>query len=74
MEGETEIYLTEQQALAERFNDVPLWIRPQSFFQTNPAVASQLYATARDWVRQLPVNHMWISSAAWGLWFTLRDA
>ncbi len=51
MEGETEIYLTEQQALAERFNDVPLWIRPQSFFQTNPAVASQLYATARDWVR-----------------------
>ena len=51
--------LTEQQALAERFNDVPLWIRPQSFFQTNPAVASQLYATARDWVRQLPVNHMW---------------
>lgn len=59
MEGETEIYLTEQQALAERFNDVPLWIRPQSFFQTNPAVASQLYATARDWVRQLPIKHMW---------------
>ena len=59
MEGETEIFLTEQQALAERFNDVPLWIRPHSFFQTNPAVASQLYATARDWVRQLPVNHMW---------------
>lgn len=59
MEGEMEIFLTEQQALAERFNDVPLWIRPQSFFQTNPAVASQLYATARDWVRQLPVSHMW---------------
>ena len=57
--GETEIFLTEQQALAERFNDVPLWIRPQSFFQTNPVVAGQLYATARDWVRQLPVNHMW---------------
>ena len=59
MEGETEIFLTEQQALAERFNDVPLWIRPQSFFQTNPVVAGQLYATARGWVRQLPVNHMW---------------
>ncbi len=38
---------------------VPLWIRPQSFFQTNPAVASRLYATARDWVRALPVQHMW---------------
>ncbi|HGY1166898.1 TPA: 23S rRNA (uracil(747)-C(5))-methyltransferase RlmC [Citrobacter braakii] len=59
MEGEMEIFLTEQQALAERFNDVPLWIRPQSFFQTNPEVASCLYATARNWVRHLPVNHMW---------------
>ncbi|HFP9397422.1 TPA: 23S rRNA (uracil(747)-C(5))-methyltransferase RlmC [Klebsiella michiganensis] len=59
MEGEREIFLTDQQALAENFNGVPLWIRPQSFFQTNPVVASSLYATARDWVRQLPVNHMW---------------
>lgn len=59
MEGDQEIFFTEQQALAESFNDVPLWIRPQSFFQTNPTVASALYATARDWVRALPVNHMW---------------
>ncbi|BBV77397.1 23S rRNA (uracil(747)-C(5))-methyltransferase RlmC [Raoultella planticola] len=59
MEGEQEILLSEQPALAENFNGVPLWIRPQSFFQTNPSVASQLYATARDWVRQLPVKHMW---------------
>lgn len=59
MEGEQEIYLTGQQALAENFNGVPLWIRPQSFFQTNPQVASRLYATARDWVRALPVTHMW---------------
>ncbi|MDU9353892.1 23S rRNA (uracil(747)-C(5))-methyltransferase RlmC [Klebsiella sp. 141153] len=59
MEGEQEIFLSDQPALAENFNGVPLWIRPQSFFQTNPTVASQLYATARDWVRALPVNHMW---------------
>ncbi|MCB8448013.1 23S rRNA (uracil(747)-C(5))-methyltransferase RlmC [Klebsiella aerogenes] len=59
MEGEQEIFLSDQQALAENFNGVPLWIRPQSFFQTNPTVASQLYATARDWIRALPVNHMW---------------
>ena len=59
MEGEEEIFFTPAQALAERFNDVPLWIRPKSFFQTNPTVASQLYATARDWVGLLPVNHMW---------------
>ncbi|MTD40572.1 23S rRNA (uracil(747)-C(5))-methyltransferase RlmC [Erwinia sp. CPCC 100877] len=59
MEGEREIFLTEQQALAESFNGVPLWIRPQSFFQTNPVVAARLYACAREWVRELPVNHMW---------------
>lgn len=59
MEGEREIWLTEQRALAENFNGVPLWIRPQSFFQTNPVVAAGLYATARDWVRALPVQHMW---------------
>ena len=59
MEGEQEIPLTAEHALAERFNNVPLFIRPQSFFQTNPSVASVLYATARDWVRDLPVKHMW---------------
>jgi 23S rRNA (uracil747-C5)-methyltransferase len=35
MEGEGDSSF-EQQALAENFNGVPLWIRPQSFFQTNP--------------------------------------
>ena len=59
MEGEQEIFFTEQPALAENFNGVPLWIRPQSFFQTNPTVASALYATARDWVRALNIHHMW---------------
>ncbi|HFV9294664.1 TPA: 23S rRNA (uracil(747)-C(5))-methyltransferase RlmC [Serratia fonticola] len=59
MEGEHEIPLTEQQALEERFNQVPLYIRPQSFFQTNPQVASQLYATARDWGRALGIASMW---------------
>ncbi|SQD05545.1 23S rRNA (uracil-5-)-methyltransferase [Escherichia coli] len=73
MEGETEIYLTEQQALAERFNDVPLWIRPQSFFQTNPAVASQLYATARDWYGSCRLNICGICSAVWvALVYTAR--
>lgn len=59
LEGEEEIALTPDQSLAENFNGVPLWIRPQSFFQTNPQVASALYATARDWVHALPVNSMW---------------
>ena len=59
LEGEEEIALTPQQALAENFNGVPLYIRPQSFFQTNPQVAADLYATARAWVAELSVSSMW---------------
>jgi len=59
MDGAREIPLTGQQALEERFNQVPLYIRPQSFFQTNPQVAAELYATARDWVRVLAIDSMW---------------
>ena len=59
MEGEQEIPLTEQRALEEQLNGVPLYIRPQSFFQTNPVVAASLYASAREWVRTLLVKHMW---------------
>ncbi|WP_145572812.1 23S rRNA (uracil(747)-C(5))-methyltransferase RlmC [Yersinia mollaretii] len=59
LEGEREIPLTEQQALPEQFNQVPLFIRPQSFFQTNPQVAASLYATARQWVRELSISSLW---------------
>lgn len=59
LEGDEEIFLTENQHLVERFNDVPLVVRPKSFFQTNPKVAEQLYATARDWVKELAPEKMW---------------
>ncbi|MDV5168514.1 23S rRNA (uracil(747)-C(5))-methyltransferase RlmC [Photobacterium rosenbergii] len=59
LEGEEEIFLTDAQHLVEQFNGVPLVIRPKSFFQTNPKVAEQLYATAREWVRELAPSSMW---------------
>lgn len=59
LEGETEIFLTEQTTIEENFNDIPLFIRPQGFFQTNPLVASQLYKTAQEWVKNLPIQHFW---------------
>ncbi|KGQ69790.1 23S rRNA methyltransferase [Chelonobacter oris] len=59
LEGEQEIFLTEQQVLEERFNGIPLFIRPQGFFQTNPLVATALYRQAQDWVRQLPISRLW---------------
>ncbi|MBU9817849.1 23S rRNA (uracil(747)-C(5))-methyltransferase RlmC [Rahnella sp. C60] len=60
LEGDTEIALTDVQRLEENFNHVPLFIRPQSFFQTNPVVAEKLYATAREWVRARgDIRRMW---------------
>lgn len=59
LEGEQEIFLTEQQVLEERFNNIPLFIRPQGFFQTNPYVASELYRQAQIWVKDLPICHVW---------------
>ncbi|MBE2893784.1 23S rRNA (uracil(747)-C(5))-methyltransferase RlmC [Spirabiliibacterium falconis] len=59
LEGEKEIVLTVQTALCEQFNDVPLFLRPNSFFQTNPTVASALYQQAQRWIADLPITRVW---------------
>ncbi|WP_241607042.1 23S rRNA (uracil(747)-C(5))-methyltransferase RlmC [Rosenbergiella australiborealis] len=59
MEGEQEIMLSQASALAETFNGIPLWIRPQSFFQTNPQVAAKLYRTAQEWTQALKLDTLW---------------
>lgn len=65
LEGEEEIFLTETQSLLEHFNDVPMVIRPKSFFQTNPKVAEQLYATARTCAR---LRQRKCGSVLWRRW------
>jgi 23S rRNA (uracil747-C5)-methyltransferase len=59
LEGEQEIMLTEQQVLRDQLNDVPLYLRPKSFFQTNPTVAAALYQMAREWSAELPLRSLW---------------
>lgn len=59
LEGDTEMFLTEATRLEERFNDVPLSIRPKSFFQTHPMVAEKLYQTAREWTAELAPQSIW---------------
>lgn len=59
LEGEKEIFLTEQKVLEDCFNEIPLFIRPQGFFQTNPEVAQGLYAQAQQWVENLPIKRLW---------------
>ncbi len=59
LEGEEEIWLYGEPRLKEVFNQVPLYIRPKSFFQTNPEVAAQLYATAKAWLAPLQLRSLW---------------
>lgn len=59
LEGTEELFLTGQTLLEERLNDVPLYIRARSFFQTNPDVAAKLYQTARAWSRERQPERMW---------------
>lgn len=59
IEGPQEIPLTERQTLTLWLNDLPLYVRPRSFFQTNSAVAERLYGTARDWVAEIAPAGLW---------------
>lgn len=59
LEGEQEIFLSEATRLPEQLNDVPLYIRPKSFFQTNPTVAAKLYQSAREWTQALQPKVIW---------------
>ncbi|MGR2752160.1 23S rRNA (uracil(747)-C(5))-methyltransferase RlmC [Agromyces arachidis] len=59
LEGADEVVLTEHDTLPMRLNDVTMHLRPQSFFQTNTAIAEALYAEARDWIRDLAPEDAW---------------
>jgi len=53
LEGVEEIVLTERTALPVQINDLTLYLRPQSFFQTNPVMAAKLYQRATTWLQTI---------------------
>jgi len=59
LEGPREILLGEQSRLRLHVNDITLHLRPQSFFQTNTAIAAALYAQARDWIAECAPATVW---------------
>ena len=59
LEGEHEILLTEQTALRMQLNGIDMFLRPQSFFQTNPTVAAAVYRQARAWVDEIAPATVW---------------
>ena len=59
VEGDTEIVLTARSSLVMRVGGIPLRLRPQSFFQTNTAVAESLYTQVTEWVDEVSPASVW---------------
>ena len=59
LEGEHEILLTDQETLRMRVNALDLHLRPQSFFQTNTAMAAELYRLGHAWVDEVGPASVW---------------
>ncbi|WP_374007312.1 23S rRNA (uracil(747)-C(5))-methyltransferase RlmC [Leifsonia sp. LS-T14] len=59
VEGERDVVLTRESALPMRLGPVSLRLRPQSFFQTNTAVATELYAQVSAWVDGIAPASVW---------------
>ncbi|WP_024285162.1 23S rRNA (uracil(747)-C(5))-methyltransferase RlmC [Cellulomonas sp. KRMCY2] len=59
VEGDREILLTDEATLRMSVNGIDLYLRPQSFFQTNTEVAAALYRQARDWVDERGPASLW---------------
>src|SRR5690606_15413210 len=59
IEGDEELLLTADEALAMRLDDVVLHLRPGGFFQTNTAIAAGLSRRAGEWVDELSPASVW---------------
>ena len=59
IEGPQEIVLTGANSIPLDVADVRLHLRPNTFFQTNTAVAQGLYEQARDWCAQVQPRVIW---------------
>lgn len=59
LEGDVEEVLTEHSWLPMPVGDVVLRLGPRSFFQTNTALAGELYRQAATWVDELAPSSVW---------------
>lgn len=53
LEGEEEIYLTEEKTISHQIGEYTFTISPRAFIQTNSKIAEELYLTAAEWINAL---------------------
>ncbi len=56
LEGDEEIILGPENFIRQNYGEFTLKLRPQGFVQTNQKVASRLYSTAAEWVKEKDVS------------------
>jgi 23S rRNA (uracil747-C5)-methyltransferase len=56
LDGEYEIFLSEEKFIWEEYNSIKVALSPTSFFQVTPFIASRLYQTANEWLTLTETN------------------
>lgn len=59
LDGDTELALTDSDALPLTVNGIELSVGPRSFFQTNTTVAAALYRQGAQWLAGRPAGATW---------------
>ena len=58
LDGETEIILTDEKYIWERYGSIQVALAPKSFFQVTPEVATKLYQTASEWIKESEIKNL----------------
>jgi 23S rRNA (uracil747-C5)-methyltransferase len=53
IEGDEEIYFTDQKEILVKLNQYQFIVGPQTFFQTNLEIAEKLFSTVESWVKEI---------------------
>ncbi len=56
LEGPEEIFFTEKNFIDHQLGQIQMKLHPQGFVQTNQEVATKLYATAADWMKEIQIK------------------
>lgn len=56
LEGEEEVFITNNHSIHHKLNLVTMSLGPRAFVQTNQEVAKKLYETAASWVKELQTD------------------
>jgi 23S rRNA (uracil747-C5)-methyltransferase len=56
LEGPEEIFFTEKNYIHHQLSQIHMKLQPQGFVQTNQEVATKLYATAAEWMKELKIH------------------